>query len=73
MSEAALQFLTTWSLQRHHVGPMTRLEAEGVTARWEQDALDNGISPADLHAAAGGDVTDYLLRTYGERGDEIEM
>ena len=44
-----------------------------MAARWESDAAGNGISPDELEAAAGGSVADYLLRTFGEAGDEFEV
>ena len=70
---SADDFLLTWSMAREHTGPMSRNEAELVAGRWEQAAVDNGVSPVALRRAAGGDIADYLLRTYGEKGDEIEM
>ena len=73
MSDRAGEFLTVWSLKREHTGPISTEEAQRVAARWESEAAENGIDPAELEAAAGGSITDYLLRTFGEEGDEFEV
>lgn len=73
MSDPAAEFLAAWSLKREPNGPLSRHDAEQVAERWEQEASDNGIDPADLRAAAGGDIAAYLLRTFGEEGDEFEL
>ena len=73
MSERASEFLTAWSLKRENVGPITPDEAQRVAARWESEAAENDIDLAELEAAAGGGIADYLLRTFGEAGDEFEV
>lgn len=73
MSDRAAEFLTTWSLKRDDIGPISPDEAHRVAARWESEAAENGIDPAALEAAAGGGIADYLLRTFGEAGDEFEV
>ena len=73
MSDRATEFLTAWSLKRENIGPIAPDEARRVAARWESEAAENGIDPAELEAAAGGGIADYLLRTFGEAGDELDL
>ena len=73
MSDRAAEFLTSWSLKREHTDPITPDEAHRVAARWESEAAENDIAPAELEAAAGGSVAEYLLRTFGQAGDEFEV
>ncbi len=67
MSSRAMEFLTEWSLKRDNA-PIPPIEARAIAERWEEEAIENGIAPGDLRAAAGGTVTAYLLRTFGEAG-----
>lgn len=64
MSDRATEFLTEWSLKRDPA-PISHADAAAAAERWEAEAAENGITPEELHAAAGGSVADYLLRTYG--------
>lgn len=73
MSDEAAEFLTAWSLKREHLGPLSKAEAAQVGARWEEEAIENGIDPAALRQAAGGEISDYLLRTYGDADDELSI
>ena len=73
MSDRAAAFLTAWSLKRVRAGPLRPDEAQRVAARWESEAAENQIDPDELKAAAGGSIADYLLRTFGEAGDEFEI
>ena len=73
MSDRATEFLTSWSLKRTSADPITPEEAARVAARWEGEAAENGIDPAELESAAGGSLADYLLRTFGEAGDEFSI
>ena len=73
MSDRAAEFLTAWSLKRESTGPITPAEASRVAARWEGEAAENDIDPSELEAAAGGTIADYLLRIFGEAGDEFEV
>jgi hypothetical protein len=70
MANDASEFLEAWALQRESKLPLTREEAEALASDWEADASGNGISPAALDAAAGGDLPAYLLRIFGEAGPE---
>ena len=65
MAERARQFLQEWTLHRES-SPIGHDEAEAIAEEWEVDAAENGISSEDLHKAAGGRLTDYLLRTFGD-------
>ena len=65
MTDRAKQFLQDWTLQREAT-PIGHDEAEAIAEQWEVDAAENGIAPDELHVAAGGKLTDYLLRTYGD-------
>jgi hypothetical protein len=68
MSSEAAEFLRVWALQRELKTPLSRDEADALAGVWEAEASDNGISIAELEAAAGGDLPAYLLRTFGEAG-----
>jgi hypothetical protein len=73
MADEASEFLEAWALQRESKMPLSRDEAHALAAVWEEDASGNGINPADLDAAAGGDLPAYLLRIFGEAGPEHEF
>lgn len=64
MSDRAMDFLTEWSLKRGPA-PISEAEAAAAAERWEGEAVENGITVEELRAAAGGDIADYLIRTYG--------
>ncbi|TVV73296.1 hypothetical protein [Sphingomonas solaris] len=64
MSDLAKEFLTEWSLKRDPA-PISHADATVAAERWEAEAAENGITPDELHEAAGGSIADYLLRTYG--------
>ncbi len=73
MSDRAAEFLTAWSLKRENNAPLTPDEAHRVAARWESEAAENAIDPTELAAAAGGPIADYLLRTFGQAGNELDL
>jgi len=73
MTSEASEFLRVWALGRESKMPLTRDEAQMLAGDWEADASDNGISPDDLDAAAGGDLPAYLLRIFGEAGPDHEF
>jgi hypothetical protein len=68
-AEAALSEIMT---QRAYE-PMTRDEAQGLANEWYGMGASNGIAPADLDTAAGMPLTDYILRTFGESGQELSL
>ncbi|WP_156678495.1 hypothetical protein [Sphingomonas profundi] len=64
MSSLADDFLTEWTLKRDNA-PLSHQDAVLAADRWEAEAIENGVDPDDLRAAAGGDLVAYLLRTFG--------
>lgn len=68
MSDPAMEFLTEWSLKRDP-SPISHADAAATAEEWEAEAAENGISAEALRAAAGGDIADYLVRTYGLAGE----
>lgn len=70
MSRAS-DFLDAWTLARTDMRALTPEEAAGIAAQWEGEAAENGIDADALATAAGGDLRAYLLRTYGEAGQEL--
>lgn len=73
MSDEAKAFLDAWTVQQDHHRAMTDADAAMVAEQWEADAVENGISAADLRAAAGGDVGAFLQRTFGRAGSEFSL
>jgi len=51
--------------------PLTRAEADEIAAQWHQVAIDNGSSVEELETAAGDDIVTWLLRTFGEQGQQV--
>ena len=68
-AEAALTEIMT----RRAYDPMTAEEAQGLASEWYGFGASNGIAPSDLDAAAGMPLSTYILRTFGERGQEMEI
>lgn len=73
MSNVAVEFLNTWTLQRDSHEPLSDADAAMMARQWEGDAMENGIDPADLRSAAGGDVAAFLQRTFGREGSELAL
>ncbi|WCT72375.1 hypothetical protein PQ455_12085 [Sphingomonas naphthae] len=70
MSRAS-DFLEAWTVARTDTRALTTEEAGTIADQWEGEAIENGVDPDDLGTAAGGDLRAYLLRTYGEVGQEV--
>ena len=73
MSDKAKAFLDTWAVQEEHHGALSDADAAMVAERWEMEAAENGISAADLRAAADGDVAAFLQRIFGRAGSEFTL
>lgn len=71
MDDAAREFLNAWALQGAGHQPLGDAEARLLAESWEADAVENGIDPEALRAAAGGDVASFLQRTFGREGSEL--
>ena len=70
---AAVEFLNAWAVQQDHHAPLSDVDARMLADTWEADALENGIDPADLREAAGGDIAEFLQRTFGREGSELTI
>ena len=60
-------------MNRQVYDPMPRAQAEVIAESWRRIGVDNGLDPMDLDAAAGVDLASYLLRTFGEDGQQLEL
>lgn len=58
-------------MREHAYDPLTRQEAEEIAASWYQRATDSGSSAEELDEAAGDDIAMWLLRTFGEEGQQV--
>ena len=68
-AEAALAEIMT----RRAYDPMTADDANGLANEWYGEAASNGLTAGDLDAAAGMPLPAYILRTFGEIGQELEF
>ncbi len=53
--------------------PMSREDAQGLANVWYGMGVDNGVTSDELEAAAGMPLVDYVLRTFGENGQQLEI
>ena len=72
MTELASEILREL-MNRQVYDPMLRAQAEVIAESWRRIGVDNGLDPTDLDAAAGVDLASYLLRTFGEDGQQLEL
>lgn len=53
--------------------PMTQADAEELAERWYEVAVGNGSSAEEMDRAAGMPVVQYILQTFGEAGQELNL
>lgn len=53
--------------------PMTQEDAQGLANEWYGSAAANGVSPEMLDASAGMPLSTYILKTFGESGQELQL
>lgn len=72
MDEQATEVLREL-MNRQVYDPLSRSQAEEIANGWRRIGIDNGLGHDGLDAAAGIDLASYLLRTFGEDGQQLEI
>jgi hypothetical protein len=72
MTEHATEVLREL-MNRQVFDPLPRVRAEEIAESWRRIGIDNGLQQNDLDDAAGIDLASYLLRTFGEDGQQLEI
>lgn len=53
--------------------PMSRSEADELAGQWYAFAADNGTGAEEMDAAAGMPLANYILKTFGDSGQEVHV
>lgn len=68
----AEDILTDMTLEQAR-DPMTKADAIELADRWYEVAVGNGSSATEMDDAAGMPLTQYILQTFGESGQELML